>query len=109
MWPSSNQTGVTAKRASIIGACGLALGLLFGSAVAFLSSLGICRRENVTPPGAWPLVNDDPSMFFWVAAVGPAAAIVALALVGVERRTLVFSAAAALTFWVGYLVSLALT
>src|SRR5437867_457160 len=101
--------GIAARRMSMIASFGLALGLFCGSFLGFFASLGMCRRENVTPPAACPLVNDGPGMFFWVAVVAPALAIVAFALVGVGRRALAVSGAATLVFWVGYFLSVLVT
>jgi len=93
----------------MITAFGLALGVFCGSALGFFASLGTCRRENVTPAAACPLVNDDPGSLFWVAVVAPAVAIAALALFGAGRRALVAGGALTLAFWVGYFISVALT
>jgi hypothetical protein len=101
--------GMTATRVPLIPALGLAVGVLCGSGVAFFMSLGVCRRENVTPPAACPLVDDYPGMLLWTAVVAPVVVVLALAVIGCHRRAVRATAAATLTFWGGYMASVLLT
>lgn len=100
---------LSAKRLTVATALALAIGLFCGSALGFFTSLLICRRENVTPPAACPVLDDDPGLLFWVAVVTPAVAVLALAVAGGGRRTLGAAVAATIAFWGGYLASVLLT
>ena len=106
---NDDEGGTIATRVPLIPALGLAVGVLCGSGVGFFTSLAVCRRENVTPPAACPLVDDYPGMLFWTAVVAPAVVVVALAVIGCQRRVVRATAAATLTFWGGYLASVLLT
>jgi hypothetical protein len=61
---SERSSGWRSRRATISFALLLAAVLFVGSVVCFCVSLGLCRRENVSPAGACPPVDDHPNLAF---------------------------------------------